>query len=270
MPMSSARLYSSGRRLLEQREHDLERLVVPAVLAAQRRQLLDEGHPDVPFVRRAHPAVADARRAPERGVGLTAAQDRHRGGGMRFDHQFGHLVVLAAPGHPAATPQRAQRRDHLVEPLAAVTEILAQQLVFLAHPADADRQRDPTPRHHRGRRHLLGHLQQRARGCHVHRVGEPQPARHGRHRTDQNPRVRPARVGGPPRTAARRRIRRLELARVDEVVGGDDPVEAGLVEHRCDRDGLRRLHERGARPKLHSTSSTGTRCRGRSRVIMVP
>ena len=65
-----------------------------------------------------HPAVTQSRGAALGGVGFTTAENRHRRLGMRFDHHLGDPVVLATPGHPAAAPQRAQRRDHLVKSFA--------------------------------------------------------------------------------------------------------------------------------------------------------
>ena len=176
MPISSARRRDRPTASRE-RQHDLEWLSVAAVFAPQRRQLLHVADRVVPDVCGADPAIAQPSRPAQRHFRFAAAQDRHRGRRMRLEHQRGHLVVPPAPRHPAALPQRSQRRDHLVEPLATAAEILSQQLEFLAHPTGADGQRYPAAGDHRRGRHLFGDLDERPGGRDVDGVGKPQPPR---------------------------------------------------------------------------------------------
>src|SRR5690242_20354531 len=103
---------------------------------AQRIQSGYVGFRVVPGVCGADPPVAQRRGPAQRGIGFTATEDRYRLRWVWLNHHLGHLVVPAAPRHPATLPQRPQRRDHLVEAFTAVAELLAEQLVFLTHPTD--------------------------------------------------------------------------------------------------------------------------------------
>ncbi len=224
---------------------------VAPVFAPQRRQFLHIPDRVVPDVGGADPAIAQPSRPAQRHLRFAAAQDRHRRRRVRLEHQLWHLVVPPAPRHPAALPQRTQRRDHLVQPLAAAAEILSQQLEFLAHPAGADGQRHPAAGDHRCGRHLLGDLDERPGRGDVDGVGEPQPSGGRRHRADHDPRIGPGRLGWPRRHSRRGRVRRRQIAGIDQVIGADDAVVATVVEHAGDRQRVIGLHKRCAGPELH-------------------
>src|ERR1700761_221891 len=98
-----------NRRRLEQGQHDLERFALPPVFAPQRRQLLHVSDRVVPRVGGADPPVAESRGPAQRGLRFAAAQDGHRRARVRLEHQLGHLVVAAAPRHPAALPPGPER-----------------------------------------------------------------------------------------------------------------------------------------------------------------
>ncbi len=192
-----------GRRHLEQRQHDLERLAVPSVLAPQRRQLLHVAGPRRPRCRPCRPTRRTAARpgaapppirrrtgsAPARS-GAARASARAPGSNDRSRTPIRPATAHAAPG--------SSRRAACLG-----AEILPQQVEFLAHPAGADCQRHPTSGNDRRGRHLFGDLHQRASRRDVDGVGEPQPTGHRRHRTDQDPRIRPCCLRRPRRASGR-------------------------------------------------------------------
>ena len=98
----------------------------------------------VPRIGVTNPSVGVAGGTLQRGVGVATGIDRHWRWWMRLERERRDVVVLAVPLDPSALPQFAQRRDHLVEPLAAVREVLALQVELFLHPPGTGTKRDAT------------------------------------------------------------------------------------------------------------------------------
>src|SRR5829696_291416 len=122
---------------------------------------------------------------------------------MRLERDGGDVVVLAVPLDPAAFPQCAQRWNHLVEPLAAVGEVLTLQVELLLHPTGAGAEGDPTAGEHRSSGHVLGDLKDRTVTGDVDVRRELQALGDARHRADHHPRIGPRRLWIPDRPAIR-------------------------------------------------------------------
>ena len=119
MPTSSARLYRSGVGGSSSARRMSNGSCLASVLTAQVLRASPRNRPRRPTRTRSPPSrhtVVPRAAAPPRTHRRTESAPAPRVG---FDHHLGHLVVLAAPRHPAAAPQLPQRRNHLVEPLAA-------------------------------------------------------------------------------------------------------------------------------------------------------
>ena len=188
-----------------------------------------------------HPShrVAARRRAGGR---VATAQDRHRRGRSRIHLALGNVVVGPVVLDPAALPQGPQRRDHVVEALAPVVEVLAGLDVLLLAPPDPHPEADPVVGQHGGGAHRLRHGDEVAHRGDVDAGGEGDLVVTAGERRDQAHRVGPLGLLLPEGSAVgcgRVGVLRLEHPGVEEVVRQVDAVVAHLVRGEGQRpDGL--------------------------------
>ena len=241
---------------VDDRRLDLERPIRGAVLAAVGLQALDVAPQLVERIVGAQPAVADPGRPAQRHLGLSTDEDRHRLGRRRGHLQLVEVVELAVVLDHAAPPQGAQHLDLLLHPGTAPGEGLFELVELLSHPSGADAEEHPVARQVGGSADRLRHDEGVAGGQHVDVGGEPHALGDRRQGTGHDPDVGPGRLrreAGPPAAAVG--VRRLELARVEDVVGQRHLVEAHLLgaPGQLYPVGRRRVHERLA--ELHRIPS---------------
>ena len=116
---------TSSRDVDRAAEHDLERRRVAAVLGEQPAQRRDLRGGRLERVAHADPAVAEPRRAPQRGLRLAADEDRrprllHR---LRFEHDFVEREELAVVRDRLFGPQPLADRDRFVDAPATRREV---------------------------------------------------------------------------------------------------------------------------------------------------
>ncbi|CKP23292.1 Uncharacterised protein [Mycobacterium tuberculosis] len=89
-----------------------------------------------------HPSIG-ARRPSQCCIGVATDQDRDRLGGRRGHLGLGYVVELAVELEVIAGGKATHDLDAFVNPLAALSERDAHQLVILRPRASADTQPDP-------------------------------------------------------------------------------------------------------------------------------
>ena len=180
---------------------ELEWVVGAAVLGQQLLELADDLGQLIARHHRAGPAVADARGALQRHVGVAADIERHRLGRRRAHLQLVEVVELAVELDHAAGKHELDHLDHLVDALAPLRVWDAAPFEFLRRPADPDAEPEPVLGQVRHRPHLACQ-QQRVAGTELHHVRvEPQFRRHRAHRACDDQRIGPRGVLVPhPRT----------------------------------------------------------------------
>ncbi len=163
------------------------------------------------------PAVREAGRAAEDRLGLAPHPDGNRPlDGQRLDARVGHAVPPALVGHQLAGPEEPHDLELLLDPPAAIVDVLAERLELDRVPADADAQAQPAAREHVHLGRLLGDERRLALGQDEDAGDQLDAPRDRRRRTRRGRRARGRRAGsrtGCPSLPAGRGWRRPRCRR---------------------------------------------------------